>query len=85
MMLHISREEAKEVSDKRVTWDWIKYNVRLFSVDYSNVRKLIGRKRKGCKRNIKMHKLILKRTHLSKPEKALEECKMGLERFYDKV
>ena len=38
MVLHISREEAKEVSDKRVTWDWIKYNVRLFSIDYSKKR-----------------------------------------------
>ena len=26
----IWRQEAKEVSDKRVTWDWIKYNVRLW-------------------------------------------------------
>ena len=24
----IWREEAKEVSDKRVIWDWIKHNVR---------------------------------------------------------
>ena len=34
----IWREEAKEVSDKRVTWDWIKYNVHLFSIDYSKRR-----------------------------------------------
>ena len=31
-------EEAKEVLDKRVTWDWTKYNVRLFSIDYSKRR-----------------------------------------------
>ena len=45
-----------------------------------DVRKLIESKRKGCKRNIKMHKLILKK----KNRKVLEECKMELERFYDK-
>ena len=31
----IWREEAKEVSDKRVTQDWIKSNIHLFSIDYS--------------------------------------------------
>lgn len=29
------REEAKEISDKRVSRDWIKYNVCLFSTEYS--------------------------------------------------
>ena len=28
VLIHVWREEATEVSDKRVTWDWIKYNVR---------------------------------------------------------
>ena len=54
-----------------------------------NARKLIGRKRKECKRNIKMHKLILKETHFERnpsveTRKALEECKMGLGRCNDK-
>lgn len=31
----IWREEAKETSDKRVSWDWLKYNIRLFSIEYS--------------------------------------------------
>ena len=30
----IWREEAKEILDKRVIWDWIKYNIRLYSIDY---------------------------------------------------
>ena len=46
-------------------------------------------KRIGCKRNIKMHKLILKETHFERnpsveTRKALEECKMGLGRCNDK-
>ena len=31
----IWREEAKEILDKWVIWDWIKYNTRLYSIDYS--------------------------------------------------
>ena len=42
-----------------------------------DVRKLIGRKRKGCKRNIKMHKLILKKTHLSKPDRHWRNVRWG--------
>ena len=29
------KEEGKDFSDKRVAWDWIKYKVRLFSMQYS--------------------------------------------------
>ena len=29
------KEEGKEFSDKRMTWDWVKYNVRLFSTHES--------------------------------------------------
>ena len=34
----IRREEAKEILDKRVVWDWIKYKIRLYSIDYSKSR-----------------------------------------------
>ena len=35
MNLEVWKEEGKEFSDIRVAWDWIKYNVRLFSMQYS--------------------------------------------------
>ena len=28
-------KEGEGFSDKRVAWDWMKYNVRLFSISYS--------------------------------------------------
>ena len=28
-------KEGKGFSDKRVAWDWMKYNVRLFSISYT--------------------------------------------------
>jgi len=33
--LEVWKEEATEFIDIRVAWDWIKYNVRLFSMQYS--------------------------------------------------
>ena len=33
--LEVWKDEGKEFSDIRVAWDWIKYNVRLFSMQYS--------------------------------------------------
>ena len=35
MNLEVWKEEGKELSDIRVAWDWIKYNVHLFSMQYS--------------------------------------------------
>ena len=29
------KKEGEGFSDKRVAWDWMKYNVRLFSISYS--------------------------------------------------
>ena len=34
--LAVWREEAKEIEDERVSWDWIKYNVHLFSIECSS-------------------------------------------------
>ena len=55
----IWREEAKEISDKRVIWDWIKYNVRLFSIDYSKRRAKANREEEEM-----MHKLNLNKIHV---------------------
>ena len=86
MMLHISREEAKEVSDKRVTWDWIKYNVRLFSVDYSKKRAKANREEEErMQKKYQDAQANFEKNPSVETRKALEECKMGLERFYDKV
>ena len=55
----IWREEAKEISDKRVIWDWIKYNVRLFSIDYSKRCAKANREEEEM-----MHKLNLNKIHV---------------------
>ena len=79
------REEAKEVSDKRVTWDWIKYNVHLFSIDYSKKRAKAKREEEERMQKKYQHaQANFEKNPSVETRKALEECKMGLERFYDK-
>ena len=74
------REEAKEILDKRVIWDWIKYNIRLYSIDYSK-RRAKGNREEEERMQKKISKLILKKNPCVETRKVLEECKMNLERF----
>lgn len=37
------KEEGNEFSDKRVAWDWVKYNVRLFCIQKSKSRAKVRR------------------------------------------
>ena len=32
------QEEFKEIINKRVVWDLLKYKIRLFTIDYSNIK-----------------------------------------------
>ena len=40
---------GEEFSDVRVAWDWIKYNVRLFTINYS---KEVAKTKKGERRKV---------------------------------
>ena len=81
----IWREEAKEVSDKKVIWDWIKHNVRVFSTDYSKRRAKPNREEgERMQKKYQDEQANFERNLCIDNRKALEECKMGLERFYDK-
>ena len=59
-------KEAKEISDKRVIWDWIKYNVRLFSIDYSKRRAKANTEEEGndAKEISRCSKLNLNKIHV---------------------
>ena len=79
----IWREEAKEVSDKRVTWNWIECNVHLFPIDYS--KKCAKANREEEERMQKKYQdaqANFEKKPSVETRKALEECKMRLERFY---
>ena len=79
------REEEKEIEDKRVSWDWIKYNVRLFSIEYSKSRaKTIRKEEEIMQRKYLDAQVKRQQNPCVETRKVLEECKTGLEKFYDK-
>ena len=47
--LEIWKTESQQFSDMRVAWDWIKYNIPLFSINYSKEQaKITGGKEEHC-------------------------------------
>ena len=61
----IWREEAKEILDKRVIWDWIRYNIRLYSIDYSKRRTRANREEEeGMQRKYQYAQANLKKKTL---------------------
>ena len=80
----IWREEAKEILDKRVFWDWIKYNIRLYSIDYSKRRAKANREEEErMQKKYQDAQAYFEQHPCVETRKVLEECKMELERFYD--
>ena len=81
----IWREEGKEILDKRVVWDWIKYNIRLYSIDYSKRRAKANREEEErMQKKYQDPQAFFEKNPCVETRKVLEECKMELERFYDK-
>ena len=82
----IWREEAKEILDKRVIWDWIKYNIRLYSIDYSKRRAKANREEEEERMQKKCQdaQVNFEKNPCVETRKVLEGCKINLERFYDK-
>ena len=79
------REEAKEIEDNRVSWDWIKYNVRLFSIEYSKTRAKTNRKEEEIMQGKYLDAQVkFQQNPCVETRKVLEECTAGLEKFYDK-
>ena len=81
--LEIWKEEAKVFSDKRASWDWIKYNIRLFSLQYSKEQAKIRReKEENLQRRYQDAQIKFQQNPSDELEKILEECKIGLEKFF---
>ena len=66
------KKEGDEFSDKRVAWDWMKYNVRLFSINYSKELAKTKREREEkLQRNLQIAKHYLSRTPVKRSKKFL--------------
>ena len=75
--LEVWKEEGKEFSDIRVAWYWIKYNVRLFSMQYSKELARIKREKKQRHSQIQFQQ-----NPCEEFEKILGGRKTEIEKFY---
>ena len=76
--------ERKEFSDIRVAWDWIKYNVHLFSMQYSKELARIKRqKEESLQKNLQAAQIQYQQNQCEEFEKIMDECKTEIEKFYD--
>ena len=83
--LNMLKEEGNEFSDKRVAWDWVKYNVRLLSIQES---KRGAKERREEENTIQKHlqeaQINFQRHPNEETKKELNFCCTQMETFYDK-
>ena len=78
------KKEGEEFSDKRVVWDWMKYNVRLFSISYSKeLAKTKIETEEQLQRKLQIAQAQFEQNSCEELEKILDECKAELETFYE--
>ena len=84
------KREGEEFSDVRVAWDWVKYNVRLFTINYSKEGAKTKRereeklqKKKKKKKKMQIAQAQFQQTPCEEVEKIIDECKADLENFYE--
>jgi len=84
MNLEIWKEEGKEFSDMRVVWDWIKYNVHLFSMQYSKeLARTKREKEESLQKKLQAAQIQFEQNQCEEFEKILDKCKTEVEKFYD--
>ena len=73
------KKEGEGFSDKRVAWDWMKYNVRLFSISYSKELAKTKREREEqLQRKLQIAQAQFEQNSCEEVEKILDECKAEL-------
>ena len=82
--LEIWKEEGKDFSDKRVAWDWIKYKVRLFSMQYSKeLARTKREKEESLQKKFQAAQIQLQQNPCEEFKEILDKCRTELEKFYD--
>ena len=73
---------GEEFSDVRVVWDWIKCNVRLFTINYSKqVAKTEREREEKLQRTLQTAQGQFQQNPCEEVQKILDECKADLENF----
>ena len=79
------KEEGKEFSDKRMTLDWVKYSVRLFSLQESkNWAKVKREEEELLQKKLQEAQINFQQSPNDETLKELEICQTQLETFYEK-
>ena len=78
------KNEGKEFSDIRVAWDWIKYNVHLFSIQYSKeLAKIKREKEESLQKKLQVAQIGFQQNPREEFDEILNKCKLKLEKVYD--
>ena len=76
--LEVWKGEVKQFSDIGVAWDWIKYNIRLFSMKYSKDQARIKReKEENLQRRLQTALVQFQQNPCEQVEKNLDDCKIN--------
>ena len=68
------KKEGEEFSDVGVAWDWIKYNVRLFTINYSKeVAKTKREREEKLQRKLQIAQAQFQQTPCEQVEKILDD------------
>ena len=74
-----------EFSDKRVAWDWVKYNVRLFGIQESKSLAKVRREEENTlQKNLQEAQINFQRHPNDETKKELDFCTTQMETLYDK-
>ena len=75
--LEVWKNERKELSDIRVVWDWIKYNVRLFSIQYAKeLAKIKREKEESLQKKLQVAQIRFQQNPSEEFEEILNKCKL---------
>ena len=79
------KEEGNEFPDKRVAWDWVKYNVRLSCIQESKCHAKVRREEENTlQKNLQEAQINFQRHPNDETKKELDFCTTQMEMFYDK-
>ena len=77
------KKEGQEFSDIRVAWDWMKYNVHMFSIKYLKERAKTKKEREEkLYRKMQIAQTQFEQNPCDGVKNIFEECKAELENFY---
>ena len=80
--LEVWKNKGKKFSDIRVAWDWIKYNVRLFSIQQAKeLAKIKREKEESLQKKLQAAQTRFQQNPCEEFEEILNKCKLEQQKF----